>query len=79
VVLVHEHTPELARQLTDRFASALQEPLPVTSTAVRVGLSVGLAVPASADEPLEALLRRADLAMYDDKRGARRGPGCTRP
>ena len=79
VVLLEGYTPELAEQLTDRFVDSLREPLRVADTVVRVGLSVGLAVPMTADEPLETLLLRADQAMYDDKRGSRqrRSPGGT--
>jgi diguanylate cyclase (GGDEF)-like protein/PAS domain S-box-containing protein len=71
VVLVDGHTPDLAAQLTDRFAAALGEPLHVAGTVVSVRLSMGLAVPTAADETLEDLLVRADAAMYRDKRGLR--------
>jgi diguanylate cyclase (GGDEF)-like protein/PAS domain S-box-containing protein len=75
VVLVDGHTPDLARQLTDRFAAALREPLHVADRVVPVRLSVGLAVPTTTDELLEALLVRADQAMYRDKRGSRSDSG----
>jgi diguanylate cyclase (GGDEF)-like protein/PAS domain S-box-containing protein len=75
VVLVDGHTPALAAQLTDRLAAALREPLHVAGAVVPVGLSTGLAVPATADEPLAALLVRADAAMYRHKRGQRPDAG----
>jgi diguanylate cyclase (GGDEF)-like protein len=74
VVLVAGHTPALAAQLTDRLAAALREPLHVAGAVVPVGLSTGLAVPTTADEPLDALLVRADEAMYRHKRGPGRDP-----
>jgi diguanylate cyclase (GGDEF)-like protein len=77
VVLVEGAGPELTQQLADRLRAALREPVHVHGRVVQVGMSVGLAVPASADEPLEELLHRADEAMYDAKRGApRRSPGA---
>jgi diguanylate cyclase (GGDEF)-like protein len=78
VVLVEAAGPELTRQLTDRLTGALHEPVHVLDRVVQVGMSVGLAVPATADEPLEALLHRADEAMYDSKRRARRGSATAR-
>jgi GGDEF domain-containing protein len=75
VVLVDGHTPALAAQLTDRLAAALREPLHAAGAVVPVGLSTGLAVPATADEPLDALLVRADAAMYRHKRGHRPDAG----
>jgi diguanylate cyclase (GGDEF)-like protein len=73
VVLVEAAGPELAEQLTGRLTGALREPVHVLDRVVQVGMSTGLAVPEHADEPLEALLHRADEAMYARKRGARRG------
>ena len=72
MVLIEGYTPDLGQQLTERFVDAVREPIRVANTVVHVGLSVGLAVPANDDEALETLLLRADQAMYDDKRGARR-------
>ena len=72
VVLTKGDVPEVAQRLIDRLSSALEDPLRVNGTVVRVGLSVGLAVPESADELLDALLLRADQAMYDNKRASRR-------
>lgn len=72
VVLLEGYTPELGQQLMDRLVEAVREPIRVETTVVNVGLSVGLGVPATADEPLETLLLRADQAMYADKRGSRR-------
>lgn len=72
VVLVEADTLELAQQLTDRLINALERPIHVEGTVLQVGISVGLAVPVTADEPLEALLQRADEAMYHNKRRSSR-------
>lgn len=71
VVLVEASGAELTQHLADRLKGALREPVHVLGRVVQVGMSVGLAVPVSADEPLDALLHRADEAMYDSKRGSR--------
>lgn len=72
VVLVEPDTLQLTQQFTLRLTEALRQPIHVEDTVLHVGMSVGLAVPAAADESLEALLQRADQAMYDNKRGSRR-------
>jgi diguanylate cyclase (GGDEF)-like protein/PAS domain S-box-containing protein len=72
VVLVEGDTLELAHQLTDRLTAALEQPIHVEDTVLQVGISVGLAFPVTDEEPLEALLERADEAMYDHKRSSRR-------
>jgi len=55
-----EHLPQIARKL----AEAIAEPIDVEGTVIRVNASVGLAVH-RAGEPAEAMITRADLAMYD--------------
>jgi diguanylate cyclase (GGDEF)-like protein/PAS domain S-box-containing protein len=72
VALVDAATPDLARHVAERLTDALREPVHVADTVLQVAVTVGVARPATADEPLESVLRRADQAMYARKRGARR-------
>jgi diguanylate cyclase (GGDEF)-like protein/PAS domain S-box-containing protein len=57
--------------LAGRITSALNEPMLVSGHQVMIGTSVGIAVaPGDGREP-EALLRHADLALYQAKRAGR--------
>lgn len=60
--------PRQAQRIGERLLSALAEPLRSVPQA-QIGASVGIAV--SAGENLEALLRRADAAMYAAKAAGR--------
>jgi hypothetical protein len=53
--------------ITARIRSALAAPLPVGATSVRIGVSVGVAFLEPGDRGAEALVDRADRAMYEDK------------
>jgi diguanylate cyclase (GGDEF)-like protein len=69
-----EHRPEQAEEIGRRILEALREPFLIDGHPVGVGASIGLVVPEPADPELtaDALLRRADAAMYASKR---RGKG----
>jgi diguanylate cyclase (GGDEF)-like protein/PAS domain S-box-containing protein len=73
VVLLEPNGPAVAQQLADRLTDALRQPISVAENLLKVGISVGLALPSHTDESLEALLRRADQAMYEAKRRAQHG------
>jgi diguanylate cyclase (GGDEF)-like protein len=54
-------------RLADRLLSACASAVCVDGLELRMGLSVGLARASSTTEPLDGLLRKADLAMYRAK------------
>jgi diguanylate cyclase (GGDEF)-like protein len=70
-----EHRPEEAEAIGHRILAALREPFQIDGHTVGIGASIGLVVPEPADPALtaDALLRRADAAMYASKR---RGKGA---
>ncbi|AQA04094.1 hypothetical protein BVC93_18520 [Mycobacterium sp. MS1601] len=63
--------PESAVALADRLLDALAAPLPLGSTTVAIGLSIGIAVAPGSGVEAEALLRAADDAMYGAKMAGR--------
>ncbi|MGK5677945.1 putative bifunctional diguanylate cyclase/phosphodiesterase [Actinoplanes sp. URMC 104] len=69
-----DHTPADAEPAGHRILAALREPFVIDGHTFGVGASIGLVVP-EPGEPLtaDALLRRADAAMYVSKR---RGKGA---
>ncbi|WP_433366087.1 putative bifunctional diguanylate cyclase/phosphodiesterase [Actinoplanes sp. CA-142083] len=71
--VVLDHRPAEAEPLGHRMLAALREPFLIDGHRIGVGASIGLVVP-EPGEPLsaDALLRRADAAMYSSKR---RGKG----
>jgi diguanylate cyclase (GGDEF)-like protein len=71
-VLLDQH-PADAEPAGHRILAALREPFPIDGHRIGVGASIGLVVP-DPGEPMsaDALLRRADAAMYSSKR---RGKG----
>jgi diguanylate cyclase (GGDEF)-like protein len=72
--VVLDHHPADAEPAGHRILAALREPFVIDGHRVGVGASIGLVVP-EPGEPLtaDALLRRADAAMYSSKR---RGKGA---
>ena len=65
-LLVEELTAPQVTALADRVLDALSEPLELDGRKVNIGASVGIAV-AGTQDTSEALLRNADLAMYEAK------------
>jgi diguanylate cyclase (GGDEF)-like protein len=73
VVLPATVDEEQILRIGRRVMRALEEPVALDGMEVEVGASVGIALaPAHATEPA-ALLKCADLAMYDGKSGSSRG------
>jgi len=72
--VVLDHRPADAEPIGNRILAAMREPFVIDGHRMGVGASIGLVVPAPG-EPLtaDALLRRADAAMYSSKR---RGKGA---
>ena len=63
--------PEDAAVIAERLGAALAAPVPLEGHAVHVTASVGIAFSAGGDADADALLRRADAAMYRAKRRGR--------
>jgi diguanylate cyclase (GGDEF)-like protein/PAS domain S-box-containing protein len=70
VVLSHPAAPSDAHRLEERLRAAFVEPMPLNGGSVRVDISVGVAS-ARPGEDARQLIRRADQAMYEDKRRRR--------
>lgn len=72
LVMIAESFPVgLEGRIAERVLAALAKPIPAAGRAVRVGVSIGVAVyPEHASDP-EGLLRAADEAMYQAKRNGR--------
>ena len=65
-------------RLEERLRAAFDEPFMVGSESLRIRISLGVAT-ATGGEDVRRLLRRADQAMYADKRQRQsvpEGPGC---
>lgn len=67
VVLSHPVAPADAYRLEERLRAAFDEPFEVGSESLHIRISLGVAT-ATGDEDVRRLLRRADQAMYADKR-----------
>jgi len=57
-----------AEAIAGRLVARLIEPVGIGSDTVRVGCSIGVSARADPDEPCEAVVQRADAAMYEAKR-----------
>jgi diguanylate cyclase (GGDEF)-like protein len=62
-----------AENITRKLLEGLKEPFLLNGTEVTVGASVGISLYRGGDETPELLKRRADLAMYEVKRGNKHG------
>jgi diguanylate cyclase (GGDEF)-like protein len=72
--VVLDHRPEDAEPAGDRILAALREPFLIDGHSIQVGASIGVVVPEPGEHlSADALLRRADAAMYASKR---RGKGA---
>jgi diguanylate cyclase (GGDEF)-like protein/PAS domain S-box-containing protein len=60
--------PSEAIQVAERVLAAMRQPFEAAGEQMHVGPSVGVAIAASGDEPVEDLVRHADVAMYAAKR-----------
>ena len=68
VLFEHLDDEESGRLVAERIAAVIAEPILYSGAELRVTASVGLAFDAGADElDLDALMRRADTAMYQAK------------
>ena len=60
-------SPLQAQAVIRRIRTAMAEPIDVGATVVQPAASIGLAISEPGDNDFEALLNRADLAMYETK------------
>ena len=61
-----------ACQIAARVVESLCQPMPLANGATaRIGASVGVALGAAPEETLESLIRQADAALYEAKRGGK--------
>jgi diguanylate cyclase (GGDEF)-like protein len=67
-VVLFEGRRDQAESLASRIRSALDAPFDAAGSKVEVGVSIGIATSEDPREPADAILRRADAAMYHDKR-----------
>ncbi|HUA73893.1 MAG TPA: sensor domain-containing diguanylate cyclase [Solirubrobacteraceae bacterium] len=66
-----QEAPSVLPAVAERLAEAVGEPATIAGTELRPRISVGTALARDADG-VEDLLRRADVAMYEAKRAAKR-------
>jgi diguanylate cyclase (GGDEF)-like protein/PAS domain S-box-containing protein len=71
ITLMTPAGPELPSKVARRILSALQKPLQLEGKEVAVSASVGIALFPGEAQSLDALLRQADVAMYNAKKGGR--------
>jgi diguanylate cyclase (GGDEF)-like protein len=62
---------EAIREIADRIVEEVAKPMEIEGGVVRVGASVGFALPNNTDDSAGELLQRADLAMYQAKQNGR--------
>lgn len=71
ILLEDEHPRAAGRRVAERIGSALDSPFRVLSREISVRASVGIAHCSGAEVSSEELMRDADIAMYEAKRGGR--------
>jgi diguanylate cyclase (GGDEF)-like protein len=69
VILLDQVDPESLPMLAERIEQAISKPIAADAGLVRMGASVGYTITTRHDESYEALITRADHAMYAAKRG----------
>ncbi|WP_198651860.1 diguanylate cyclase [Salinicola sp. RZ23] len=74
VLLQNLHAPAEADSVAANLRHALRQPFDVSGQRLQVGVSIGVAVYPRDGTSAEALLRRADQAMYAEKRASRTAP-----
>jgi len=68
----HESEQKSVGHIADRLLARLAEPFEITGVEIHLGASIGLARLAPDCGDMDALLRRADIAMHAAKKGGRR-------
>jgi len=73
VALRHVEGVDAARSLAARLIEVLREPMDIDGHRVVVGASVGIALSHSGSEDETALMKQADIALYEVKNSGRNG------
>ena len=71
VLAEHAGTPDAARALAQAILSVMREPLAVEAHVLQIMPSIGIALFPPDGDSFDALLKHADAAMYEAKRGGR--------
>jgi diguanylate cyclase len=74
VILLRDYSPSDVASVRDRIADVLSRPITLLHEQIIIGASIGMAV-ATGDRDADALIRRADHAMYEAKRNQPTTPG----
>ena len=74
IVLRDVHGPEMAMRAAQRICDALCDTFQLSCATVELQASVGVACSSSEDLSSEALIKRADAAMYRSKQDGRSVP-----
>ena len=64
-------SPEIAAHLAERLISALGKPFIIDQEVATIGASIGISLFPHHGETVDALLRKADEALYEAKHGGR--------
>jgi diguanylate cyclase (GGDEF)-like protein len=71
IILPFLDSQEAAAQLATRLVACLSEPYPMGEDALRIGVSIGIAIFPRDGATVDTLLQAADAALYDAKRSGR--------
>lgn len=67
-ILLRHSNSSVAARVAARISSQIEEPVLIEGNSLSVGASIGIALYPEHGHELPALLRRADIAMYESKR-----------
>lgn len=73
IVLEGLHQPEAARAVASKVVAAMRSPIFVEGVERLVSTSVGVAISTGKEQDVDALLKKADAALYEAKRAGRGG------
>ena len=71
VIMREDVTPDQADWIGDGIVEAMNQPMPVAQQQIVTGASVGIAVSDTGPGDKDNLIRNADMALYEAKRGGR--------
>jgi diguanylate cyclase (GGDEF)-like protein len=71
-MLLNDADEETAQRVADRVLEAMEAPIQLGSSEIRITVSIGIAVAHDEENSADELLRRADVAMYQVKRSGKR-------
>jgi len=74
LILLRDQAPSVITTICGRIADALSRPVMLGAEEVSIGASIGIAI-ATGESNADALIKRADRAMYEAKRDEPKTPG----